>query len=243
MATIKNIQTTDTAIELNYDVLVDIDITPAEDVNTWVRFGEGFNNVSKSFNNVIHDTSYFGDGGWGSSHSTGGQFTMTITGERITGDKAQDYIFGKKVAYTFGKTRKTTLRLTKGLEVVYWDVTITQADETGGDATAVNAVTVEFKSNGAPLLQLGATIDDTEPTNLSVTVLNYDSTLNYAYILGSELEALRFNEVLPTNITKVSLTNNQFNVDNIDSANELLLISYYDLDNIQLVFESTAFII
>lgn len=70
----------------------------------------GFDNITESLNEVLYQSGFISDKGWGSSYVTGGQMIVTLTGVRVKGDKAQDYIFSDEVMYGFGKARETASR-------------------------------------------------------------------------------------------------------------------------------------
>ena len=71
----------------------------------------GFDNITESLNEVLYQSGFISDKGWGSSYVTGGQMIVTLTGVRVKGDKAQDYIFSDEVMYGFGKARETAFRM------------------------------------------------------------------------------------------------------------------------------------
>lgn len=137
-------------MEINYNAKLEIDTTPGEETATLATIGEGFNNLSTSINEVLHETSYLNDEGWGSTEVLGGKFTITLTGDRVVGDPAQDYIFSDEVVHGFGEARKTTLTITKSANKIEWDVTLANITEGGGDAVGSNAITVTMHSNGKP---------------------------------------------------------------------------------------------
>lgn len=134
----------------NYNIVLEIDVDPSGTSN-FVEVAEGFNNLDQNLNEVIHQTSYFGDAGWGSSEVIGGQLIVTLTGDRIVGDTAQDYIFGDEVMFNFDN-RKTTFRITDSVNVIEGDVTICNITNSGGDAQGVSAISCELHFNGAPTI-------------------------------------------------------------------------------------------
>lgn len=142
-----------TELILNYKNKLDINTTP-HTTETWAQLHIGFSNLAQAINEVLYQTSYLGDEGWGSTAVTGGQFIITLTGVRHTGDDAQDYIFSDGVAYNWGSARETTLRITRtdGSKII-WDVVLAKITEGGGDANQPNAITVEIHGNGAPTIE------------------------------------------------------------------------------------------
>lgn len=99
-------------IQLNYDYKLQIIVPNTEDVGgTPQTIARGFDNITESINEVLYQTSFLSDKGWGSSYVTGGQLIFTLTGVRVLGDAAQDYIFSDKVYMGFGAARDVQLLL------------------------------------------------------------------------------------------------------------------------------------
>ena len=140
------------SLDTNYKNKLEINTTPSS-TETWSQINKGFSNIAEALNEVIHQTSYIGDDGWGSSEVTGGQMTFTLTGVREVGDAAQDYIFGDDVKYAFGEARKTQMKITRpDTSTIEWDITLANITESGGDANAAKAVSVTIHGNGEPIL-------------------------------------------------------------------------------------------
>lgn len=140
-------------MELNYDILLEINTTPSAAEPTWARVGDGFKNLSPSLNEVIYQASYLVNEGWGSSEVTGGQFTTTLTGDRVPGDDAQDFIFSSDVQFKFGASRKTQFRITQANgRMILWPITLANITETGGDSNQPNAISVTIHGNGKPTI-------------------------------------------------------------------------------------------
>ena len=116
----------------------------------WADMGIFTKNVAQALNEVIYQATYYADQGWGSSEVTGGQFTVTLTGDRKNGDPACDYIFDKERQYSFGDARKSKIRIRRGKEAIVWGVTLANITDALGDANQPNAVTVTIHSNGKP---------------------------------------------------------------------------------------------
>lgn len=141
----------ETSLALNYDYSLEIDTTPRGETETWAVVSDGFDNLSKSLNEVLYQGSYLGDGGWGSTEVTGGQMTFTLSGVRKHGDAAQDYIFSDAVKHNWGMARKTRFRITyPDGAVVQGRITLAKITEGGGSSQNADAVTVEIHFNGKP---------------------------------------------------------------------------------------------
>lgn len=139
------------AIELNNAISCELDTSAAPHTTpVWSNMGVMFKNLSQSLNEVLYQATYLGDGGWGTTEVTGGQFTVTFTGDRKNGDAVNDYIFGEDVQYAWGAARKSKLRISRGSDAIIWDVTLANITDAGGDANQPNAVTLTIHGNGKP---------------------------------------------------------------------------------------------
>lgn len=91
------------------------------------------------------------DDGGATSEVTGFQYALDVAGDRIIGDAAQDYIFGK--LFSIGGSRKTNLRETDADgTVITGSVTITDIVPGGGNANEVAACGFKIAFNGKPTL-------------------------------------------------------------------------------------------
>lgn len=141
-------------ITLNYDYAFKINTTPESETQTMAEIKKGFDNVSESLNEVLYQGSFLGDGGYGSSFVTGGQLTVTLTGVRMIGDPAQDYIFGDAVYYNWGKARETDIEMTcPDGTAITCPVTLAKISRGGGAANSATTVSVEIHFNGKPTIK------------------------------------------------------------------------------------------
>ncbi len=136
---------------INYDYALKINTSPKSDTPAWAVVSEGFDNISKSLNEAIYQGSFLGDYGYASTEVTGGQLTITLSGVRIYGDAAQDFIFSDEVKNNFGEQRKTDFMITypDGASLV-GKVTLAKISEGGGAANSPDAVSVQIHFNGKP---------------------------------------------------------------------------------------------
>lgn len=136
--------------EINYDIRLEILTSGDESSGTWSDMGVWAKNITQALNEVLYQANYYKDKGWGSTEVTGGQYTLTITGDRKIGDPACDYIFDKERQYKFGAARKTKIRVVRGKEVILWNATLANITDGMGDANQPNAASVTIHGNGAP---------------------------------------------------------------------------------------------
>lgn len=138
--------------EINYETEIYINTTPKSEMPTWESLAALTKNMSQSLNEVLYQAAYYADKGWGSTEVTGGQLTLTLTGDCKNGDPASDYILSEKVQYNFGDARKTHIKLKRGKKYIIWPVTLANITPAYGDAGQPNALTVTVHGNGKPAL-------------------------------------------------------------------------------------------
>lgn len=156
-------------IALNYDYQFKINTTPGTETATMAEIAAGFNNVTESLNEVLHQSSFLGDGGYGSSFVTGGQLTVTLAGVRMVGDPAQDYMFGDAVYYNWGKARETDIEMVcPDGSTITCPVTLAKITRSGGAANNGTAVSLEIHFNGKPTISQAAAAS-TETTTTTTT--------------------------------------------------------------------------
>ena len=142
----------------NYGVELEVDITPTSSP-TWTVIGNGIDNISEALNEVVNQHQFLDRNGFGSSFVTGMQPIITLTGVRIIGDAAQDWIFSTK--YNLLESRETNLRLRYidnndvTVTILYENVTMANLMEFGGASTDGSAISIEFHSNGEPSITNG----------------------------------------------------------------------------------------
>lgn len=142
-----------------YDIEVEIDVSAA-DVSTpsWARLGAGFNNLSEALNEVVQQYFELNNGGFASNYVTGMAPVYTMTGVRMIGDAAQDYIFDPDRKYGLLKKRNTTLRIKRldsaaKIVTVTCPVTLANLSDTVGATTDGSAISCELRFNGKPTVE------------------------------------------------------------------------------------------
>lgn len=73
-------------------VLVIDDKKGTSGTENYVRVGKGFTNFTKASNSTIDQKFYIDEAGKGTSNKTGMQTIYSLTGDRVVGDPANDYI-------------------------------------------------------------------------------------------------------------------------------------------------------
>jgi hypothetical protein len=86
--------------------------------------------------------------GFANNETTGAAPELTITGRRIVGDAAQDYIAG--LQFKLGSDRRTSVKITAEGKVITCDCTVGAITSFGGQTLDVNAFGCTIRFNGKP---------------------------------------------------------------------------------------------
>lgn len=105
---------------------------------------------SMQFNPNEQNQQYFFICGEGFAHNevTGAAPTITVSGRRIAGDTAQDYIVGKQFA--LGTDRNTSVKIVAEGKQIVCDATIGEVTSFGGNTIDVNSFGCTIYLNGEP---------------------------------------------------------------------------------------------
>lgn len=139
-----------------YNIKVSIGTGKTGEAWTYEDFGDGIENVSEALNEIVHQYQFISNGGYAKNHVTGAAPAWTLTGRRVFGDAAQDYIFGQK--YNFDTARQSSLKVTytdnsggtaveKGFTV---PCTFCNLQEFSGASTDDSAISMELRFDGKP---------------------------------------------------------------------------------------------
>ena len=137
-----------------YEIKFEIDTTPIGNARTWAALCAGINNVAEALNEVVNEYYFLCGGGFGASYITGMHPTYTLTGVRVIGDTAQDYIFGFDHKFGTGDVRQTHVKLTRThgetTEIISANATIRNITDIGGGTTDGSAISFEISFDGKP---------------------------------------------------------------------------------------------
>ena len=105
---------------------------------------------SMEFNENEQNQQYFFLCGQGFAHNetTGSAPELVISGRRIVGDAAQDYIASKQ--FSLGTNRNTSVKIVAEGQIITCDATIGAITSFGGSTLDVNAFGCTLRFNGAP---------------------------------------------------------------------------------------------
>lgn len=127
-----------------------IEIGTAESSGTWSysKLCKGIESMEFSENEQNQQYFFLCGEGFAHNEVTGSAPELTISGRRIVGDAAQDYIVGKQFA--LGSNRNSSVKITAEGKVITCDCTIGAITSFGGSTTDVNAFSCVIRFNGKP---------------------------------------------------------------------------------------------
>lgn len=135
---------------MGYQNLHEIDVNPSG-TPSYKRVGDGLTTATPANNESVDTKGYLDDDGGQTSNVTGFQYSISYSGDRIRGDAAQDYIFGK--LFSMGEARRTNYRNTwEDGTVITGTCVFTEITPPGGDANAVQACGFTVRYDGKPTL-------------------------------------------------------------------------------------------
>lgn len=126
---------------------------------TYVELSEGIDNVAEALNETVQQYFFLSDDGFARNHVTGMAPSFTLTGRRVIGDAAQDYIFGAK--YSLDTSRQSSFKIewtdsANKKQTVTCDCTICNIQEWSGATTDDSAISFEIRFDGKPVITQGS---------------------------------------------------------------------------------------
>ena len=123
--------------------------------NTWTYapLCAGIESISPSVNEQNQQAFYMCGNGGANNEVTGIAPEYAVSGHRVHGDAAQDYIVGLR--YLLGQDRKSSLKVeiydhTTLVETIVADCTVTDIVDFGGNATDLVPFSCTLRVNGIP---------------------------------------------------------------------------------------------
>lgn len=141
----------------NYKIQMSIGISNVGGTWTYAPVSEGIDNLSTAWNDVVQQFQFLANQGWSESHVTGAAPVITISGRRVLGDAAQDYIASCKGA--FDAARESSFKISyvdasSGVEVTPLMTVpctfVNIVDIGGGVSTDKSVFSVEIHTKGKP---------------------------------------------------------------------------------------------
>lgn len=138
-----------------YNYTVNIDTTPSATA-TWAPLCAGIENLAEALNEQVQQFFFMCAKGYANNYVTGMAPVVTITGRRVKGDAAQEFIFGNK--YNLMEARETQMQIVQtdaeneNTNTITCNVTIQNIVEINGNATDPSQISFELAFNGKPKL-------------------------------------------------------------------------------------------
>lgn len=142
------------AVSPVYAIKAEIDTTPTGQTRTWKNLCAGWDNITEALNEQVQQYFFLCGHGFATNYVTGIAPAITLSGRRVLGDDAQDYIFGLK--YQPMSARETNFRLSRtgadGTDVVLASahVTLVNISDISGATNDASACSVEIRFDGEP---------------------------------------------------------------------------------------------
>ena len=141
---------------MNANWMNQIEIGTSESGGTWSysKLCKGIE--SMEFNENEQNQQYFflcGEG-FANNEVTGAAPELVVSGRRIAGDAAQDFVAG--LQFKLGSDRKSSVKITAEGKIITCDCTIGAITSFGGNTTDVNAFGCTIRFNGKPTVTTAA---------------------------------------------------------------------------------------
>lgn len=120
----------------------------SSDTWTYAKLCKGIESMEFNINEQNQQYFFLCGGGFADNEVTGAAPELQISGRRIVGDTAQDYIAGKQFA--LGDDRKSSVKIIAEGKQIVCDCTIGDVKSFGGSTTDVNAFSCTIRFNGTP---------------------------------------------------------------------------------------------
>lgn len=117
-------------------------------VYTYSRLCKGITGMTFTENEQNQQNFFLCGEGFADNDVTGAAPELTVTGKRIVGDAAQDYVAG--LQFKLGDERRTSVKVTTGGKVITCDCTIGNITSFGGNTLDQNAFGCTIRFNGKP---------------------------------------------------------------------------------------------
>lgn len=133
------------------EIYVGTSVTSGE-TPTWTysKLCKGIESMSFTPNEQNQQFFFLCGNGFAHNETTGGAPTLTISGRRIVGDAAQDYIASKQFA--LGTDRNTSVKIVAEGKQIICDATIGEVTSFGGSTLDVNSFGCTIYLNGQPVM-------------------------------------------------------------------------------------------
>ena len=128
----------------------EIHIGTAENGGTWSysKLCKGIESMEFNINEQNQQYFFLCGNGFAHNETTGAAPELTVSGRRIVGDDAQDFIVGKQFA--LGNDRNTSVKIIAEGKQIVCDATIGDVTSFGGATLDINSFGCTIRFNGEP---------------------------------------------------------------------------------------------
>lgn len=136
-----------------YNLSASINTAASGATAVYSELADGIDNIAEALNEVVQQYFFLKDNGFAQNHVTGMAPAWTLTGRRVLGDAAQEFIFGNK--YGLDTERQTTFKLeytnaSNATVSITVPCTICNIQEFSGATTDDAAISFEIRFDGQP---------------------------------------------------------------------------------------------
>lgn len=135
-------------MEANWANKIEIGVSKSNSTWTYAELCAGIEGMEFNENEQNQQFFFLCGEGFASNIVTGAAPELVITGRRIVGDTAQDYIAGLQMK--LGEERDSSVKITSGGKVITCDCSIGAITSFGGQALDVNAFGCTIRFCGEP---------------------------------------------------------------------------------------------
>ena len=133
-----------------------IEIGISESQGTWsyAKLCKGIESVQFNPNEQLQQYFFLCGEGFASNEATGAAPELVLSGRRIVGDAAQDYVVSKQFA--LGSDRNSSVKITAEGKIITCACTIGSVTSFGGNTTDINSFGCSIRLNGKPTVTSAA---------------------------------------------------------------------------------------
>ena len=141
---------------MNANWMNQIEIGTSESGGTWSysKLCKGIESMEFNENEQNQQFFFLCGEGFANNEVTGAAPELVVSGRRIAGDAAQDFIAG--LQFKLGSERNSSVKITAEGKVITCDCTIGAITSFGGNTTDVNAFGCTIRFNGKPTVTTAA---------------------------------------------------------------------------------------
>lgn len=142
----------------NYALSLEIGTEYSDSTWTYSPLSAGIESITEALNEQVQQYFFYGNEGFATNHVTGLAPAYTVSGRRVMGDAAQDYVFAKK--FDLNGDRASSVKISwkdpaNTIHTVTCDCTICNIQEFSGNANEDSAISFEIRFDGEPVVTGG----------------------------------------------------------------------------------------